>query len=47
MTLSEHLSIYLRLAYTEDAITRVTQPDFESHGNVMESNSGSYTYFKD
>lgn len=55
MTLSEHLSIYPPLAYKEIATTELHNLIFfplynlifESHKNVMESNSGSYTYFKD
>lgn len=47
MTLSEHLSIHLLLALEEVAVAQLHNLTFESHKNVMESNSGSNTYFKD
>lgn len=47
MTLSEHLYIRLPLAHKEIAIAELYKLIFEFHENVMESNSGRYTYFKD
>lgn len=47
MTLSEHLYIRLPLAYKEVAIAELYKLIFEFHENVMESNSGRYSYFKD
>lgn len=47
MTLSEHLYIHLPLAYKEVATAELYKLIFEFHENVMESNSGRYTYFKD
>lgn len=45
MTLSEHFNIHLLLALEEVAIAQLHNLTFESHKNVMESNSGSN--FKD